>query len=400
MEKIRILSLDGGGSAAGIHARTLGRLYGMDTPGREIIREFDFVAGNSGGSIVFTALCCNYTPHQIDEFYSDPDTLKRMYSPRRVANVPLLRCFLPRYSSEGKFEALKAMFDRKKQLQEPAPSGIHMDAWSGLLGKNTNGRDVVLLVTAFDYDRERAAFFRSNASSPARSSTTAINPTLAEAVHASTNAPILYYDKPASVCGRRYWDGALAGYNNPVLAAVIEALASRPGEADKFRVLSLGVGTCMKPLQSDEPMASSALSKNPGIACLLRDLGKAATAVFGDPPDVATFHAYMALRQAMPPDNVTNDPGQIVRLCPVVRPIFEGEWRLPHGLCLKEFNALFKLGLDTTKRRDVELIRKMCDLWLADCIANQPIRMGRRMCADVGQDAFSAGAAHWKAISA
>lgn len=55
--------------------------------------------------------------------------------------------------------------------------------------------------------------------------------TLVEAVHASTNAPIRYYDEPAEVSGRRYWDGALGGYNNPVLAAVVEALANGPAEA-------------------------------------------------------------------------------------------------------------------------------------------------------------------------
>ncbi len=107
MSKIRILSLDGGGSRAGLLATTLGALYGRDTPGRDIVRQFDFIAGNSGGSIVLTALCCNYTPDDIEIFYRDPATLRRMFSPKWTARVPLLRWVLPRYSTAGKFEALK-----------------------------------------------------------------------------------------------------------------------------------------------------------------------------------------------------------------------------------------------------------------------------------------------------
>ena len=80
MAKIRILSLDGGGSHVGIQARALGKLYGAQTRGREIIQEFDFVAGNSGGSIVLAALCCNYTPQTIEECYEDPATLWRLFA--------------------------------------------------------------------------------------------------------------------------------------------------------------------------------------------------------------------------------------------------------------------------------------------------------------------------------
>jgi predicted acylesterase/phospholipase RssA len=397
MSKIRILSLDGGGSNAGVHARTLGRLYGPDTPGRDIIRRFDFVAGNSGGSIVLTALCCNYTPHQIAEFYNDPATLRRMYSPKWISAIPLLRCILPRYSAKGKFEALKWIFDRNRQNGEPLPSDIKMANWKDHLKKDVN-----LLVTAFDYDRERAAFFRSNRGSPTKSSTRANDPTLVEAVHASTNAPIRYYDEPAEFGGRRYWDGAMGGYNNPVLAAVVEAMAGRPDVAHNFRVLSLGVGTCAKPLSSDKPSAPPPLGKVPEKVCLLNELRKAATVIFGDPPDVATFHAYVTLRQPLPPKS-PGETGRIVRLCPLLRPIFDekdGDWRLPEGLCISEFQALFKLRLDAMKPRDLELIRKLCDLWFADAISNQPIRMGEKMRADIGHDTFSQAAAHWHSISA
>ena len=251
MSKIRILAMDGGGSRAGVLARTLGKLYGETTRGREILREFDYVAGNSGGAIVMAALCSNFTPGDVAGFYDDPATLRQMFSPRWVDRVPLLRCVLPRYSSVGKARALAAMLDRGQQGGEPPPSTILMREWPAFLT-----RDIRLLITAFDYDRERVAFFRSHTASRAQSSAPATDVTLAAALHASTNAPILFYDRPAEVGGRRYWDGAFAGYNNPVLAAVIEALANAPERADDLRVLSIGTGTVWQPCVADDvPLA-------------------------------------------------------------------------------------------------------------------------------------------------
>jgi patatin-like phospholipase/acyl hydrolase len=120
----RVLSLDGGGSLAGMLALALGRLYGAETPGREIIRQFDVVAGNSGGSIVLTALCCNYTPQDIVRVYADPASVRQMYSPRWAAifkRILPLRILFPPYSSTGKAKALNDLFDRNRQNGEPAP---------------------------------------------------------------------------------------------------------------------------------------------------------------------------------------------------------------------------------------------------------------------------------------
>jgi predicted acylesterase/phospholipase RssA len=378
-----------------VHARTLGALFGPDTPGRNIIRQFDFVAGNSGGSIVLTALCCNYTPNDIAAFYNDPATLRRMFSPKWVAGIPLLRDVLPRYSTRGKFEALKWMFDRHRQEGEPLPSTIRLQEWPSYLK-----RDINLIVTAFDYDRERATFFRSNPASRAKSSAPAVDATLVEAVHASTNAPIRYFDEPAEVSGRRYWDGALGGYNNPVLAAVVEALANRPADADDIRVLSIGTGASARPLTTEG--AAPPIGKAPAGTCLFTALKKAATVIFDDPPDAASFHAHVALRQPMPAAGETFSEGNVVRLCPLVRPKWDpsgGGWNLPGGLSGSDFQNLIDMETDAMTEPDLELIRKMCDLWIADEICNQPIRMGDHMRCDIGHEKFSEAAAHWKRIA-
>jgi patatin-like phospholipase/acyl hydrolase len=54
----KILSLDGGGSWALIQARILQDIYG-DIQGHELLRKFDLVIANSGGSLVLACLCNN-----------------------------------------------------------------------------------------------------------------------------------------------------------------------------------------------------------------------------------------------------------------------------------------------------------------------------------------------------
>jgi hypothetical protein len=399
MGRIRILSLDGGGSRAGILAIALGRIYAPDTPGREILRDFGLVAANSGGAIVLTALCCNYTPADIASFYADPATLRRMYSPRWSAifkRIALLRILFPPYSAKGKFAALNDLFDRNRQAGEPPPSTIRLVDWPKYLRS-----DIALLVTAYDYDRERATFFRSNDTSRAQSSALHVAPTLAEAVHASTNAPIYYFDAPAEFRGRRYWDGGLAAYDNPVLAAAVEAMANHPGRTDDIRVLSIGTGSVIQASTSDG--AKPPLGAPPASTGLLTALKKAGLAVLADPPGAASFHAYVALEQPMPAKGQASPPdSHMVRMCPLVRPIFDkasGEWIPPEGLSEDEFADLVELESDAMRARDLGLIEKMGNLWIAGAIPNQPIRMGERMRCDIGDDTFDEALAHWKRVA-
>ena len=126
----RILSMDGGGAHAGIMARALGEIYGPTTPGREIVRQFDLIAGNSGGGIVMTALCCDYSPAEIARMYADPIVLRRLFSPKGelLFRVSRLTTLIPRLSSVGKKAALAAMYDRNRRDGEPMPSTILMTA--------------------------------------------------------------------------------------------------------------------------------------------------------------------------------------------------------------------------------------------------------------------------------
>jgi len=70
----RILSLDGGGSWALIQVRALIELYGRDKAGNEILRDFDMVAANSGGSRVLGGLVESVTLGQLPQYFENEST--------------------------------------------------------------------------------------------------------------------------------------------------------------------------------------------------------------------------------------------------------------------------------------------------------------------------------------
>ena len=107
-------------------------------------------------------------------------------------------CILPgleKYDTAGKLTGLRAALPTRGDT----PLNKVAQDIPGHLGK-----PIHLLIPGFDYDHNRATFFRSD---PANrhgwgngEETTA---TLAECIHASSNAPIRYFDKPAELLHNR-----------------------------------------------------------------------------------------------------------------------------------------------------------------------------------------------------
>src|SRR6218665_509567 len=251
MDSFDILSLDGGGTWALIQARILQEKYGKDTTGHEILRDFDLVIANSGGSLVLAALCANKTPGEICKIFTDIPTLKTIFD-RRHSPVSLLG--LERYDTDSKFNGLKAV------LKDYA--SVTMDALPALIGKPS----LQIIITGFDYDRERATYFRSNKLSkmeagnieelvagrqPSGAGYQGVK--LLDAIHASSNAPVLFFDKPAKVTvgdhpkSRLFWDGAVGGNNNPVTSGLLEALANDV-PVEKIRIVSIGTANTVLPV--------------------------------------------------------------------------------------------------------------------------------------------------------
>jgi len=396
--KYRVLSLDGGGSWALIEAKALIEMFGEGTSGWDVLRAFDLVAANSGGSIVLGCLIENLTLGQIFDFFMDETKRQSVFSRTSSLADRVLEGVLgmgPKYSAEKKLPALQSVLPARGNM-------VLGDAVQGILGQRGTGENLRVLIVGFDYDRCRATFFRSAASNgPAYGTGAAADVTLAQAIHASTNAPVNYFDGPATspdVSGR-YWDGAITGCNNPVLAGVAEAVTTT---RDFLEIVALSLGTATVALPWPEPgQEDSPYVRQPSDTGLKNDLAKLAGAILDDPPDMASFlaHVMTGSGSGLPAGGVADS--QIVRMSPMVSPVLDAnkQWIAPGGLTLAQFQALAALGMDAIDQPDVETIANYADLWLKGQAPNQPVRMdGDSLTCEIGQSTFSAARAAWDAV--
>jgi uncharacterized protein len=391
----RILSLDGGGTWALIQVRALMDLFGADASGHDVLRNFDLVAANSGGSIVAAALAVNKTLAETLALFVNEAARKRVFRKSTGHLLPW-----PRYSEAAKYDGLREVLGPGCE--------IALTAWHAQHPKLAH-----ILIPAFDYDVTRAAFFRSDAASLAasRSSAPPATATLLDAVDASANPPVLYFDGPAVVPApgggeRRYWDGAIGGYNNPAMAGVIEALTNGSASS-KIRVLTVGTGTVRRPRRPPGASLHDPRYEGGGRPGLFRDAEKLAGAVLDDPPDAASFMAHVTLGGRLPRGDEVVADGPVVRMSPVVRPVLAaGQWQWPPALSEEQWVRLTQLGLDSIAPEDVDLIGELCSAWLETGprthketqAYNQPIRAGLNLLAEIGHDTYAAAraaAAKW-----
>jgi hypothetical protein len=387
MAKFRVLSLDGGGTWALIEVMALIDLYGGSTTGHEVLRDFDLAAANSGGSIVLGGLVENMTLNDLLGFFLSLEKRKSIFA-EKLVHLP----YTPKYETTEKLKGLQAALPQRGGWFLP-------QAAADILCAST-GSPVHLLIAGFDYDRNRSRFFRSAPASGAEwGDGDPSQVRLAEAIHASTNAPVLFFDKPAelpSEPGKRYWDGGITGCNNPVLAGVTEAIVL--GQApDSIAALAIGTGTVCLPLAP--PGASAAVFyaplENSGI---LRDVGKLAAAIVDDPPDVASFLAHVLTGGSRglpaPADS------RVVRMSPLIAPVRDtsGNWSLPQGLDENAFSTLTNLAIDAVEQDQVLAIQDLASQWMRDAVRNQPIRMDGDLNRELGHDWFSQAKAAWQAV--
>lgn len=396
----KILSLDGGGSWALIEAATLADIYGLDTPGRIILQQFDLAVANSGGSIVLACLIFNLTPCQILDILFDEMTRKSIFVLK-----PWYEKFLDfrKYSNEEKIKGLRSVFYHYSDKN-----------WSDVeLTKIYSEFDIKIntdiIITAFDYDRERAKLFRSNKSSKSAGISLSLSSeektTLVEAIHASSSAPVIFFDDPVILKNnnikKRYWDGGVAGFNNPVMVGVLEALANGKVR-NNIRVLSIGTGNKFLPIWQQETRYPD-LYKKPQVSGLINDIKLLAHAITDDPPDNASYAAHIVLDGMTPNTNEIVTDGNIVRMNPLVKPIMLlGEWQLPNMFDLDEFKQITELDMDAIKKNDVELIKKLTLSWLmggVGSIDNQGIRRdGGTLELEIGHETYLGSLTHWQSF--
>ena len=392
----RILSLDGGGSWAIIEVRALIDLYGANATGHQVLADFDLAAANSGGSLVLGGLVENLTLATLQDFFEDEAKRQAIFSPTKSFGDKTLEAIAgvgPKYSADAKLPAIESLI--------PDTGNLTLTDAAAQVGK---ADDIHLLIIGFDYDRNRAKFFRSGAASanvPELGNGAPADVTLAEAIHASTNAPVNYFDGPARYPERdeRFWDGGITGCNNPVLAAVTEAIGLGKKPAD-IRALSLGTGNVVLPLADPSAAASPYLQARakPGV---VGDLKKLATAILDDPPDMATFlaHVMTGMSSGLPAGLAS----RIVRMNPLITPVKDatGNWTAPAGMTSAQFSYLAGLDMDAIQQSEVDFIADFAALWIAGRIPNQPIRMdGETLALELGDATYPDARARWSDLAA
>jgi patatin-like phospholipase/acyl hydrolase len=428
----KILSLDGGGSWALIQARVLQDIYG-DLNGHELLKKFDLVIANSGGSLVLATLCNNMTLSEIISFFEDENKRKKVFSKlsfweklkwRNIAS--LTNVLGPKYSMERKISGLNSvlseyndLFTQGKIKQSILETNLH--ELPAIVGKP----ELQIIVVGFDYFRQRATFFRSNIKSKTDifSGGKYYQVSLGHAIHSSSNAPVNYFDAPAEITinqlngndirKTKMWDGAVSGFNNPVLAGLIEAITNNTIPMSDYKILSLGTGTGGQAMIADYQT-----STNPEIKAIFEnnkdnklaftdydltfvsDIKKMSTSILGDPPDSATFIAYSIIDPAL------TNTACLVRINPCIKPVLN-----PDSLTFEApavyksqaggtdlFIKLMDLDMDAVANEEVDLIKQLCDRFIVSddrlCLPNQLIR-GDGSGTHLGDDTYQKAKARW-----
>src|SRR6185503_2744366 len=321
--------------------KALGALYGADTDGWTILDRFDLAVANSGGSLVLAMLLKGMTPGEIVALFRDRRERELIFERNKIVDRALggLFGFAPRYHAPGKLNGLLDIFQRSSGRWGTGFGALPLDLVAAGLnaGRAQKGLGPFhFLITACDFDAERSVFFRSNPDSAAAHFRGAPVPTIAGALHAATNAPVRYFNRPAEVefadgSSINYWDGAVGGYNNPIMAGVIEALAADPARRETMQVLSLGTaGTRLPVVPPNFPGTVPWVVRRKPVrgfdsVRVVSDLRKLTAAIMADRPEAAGYMAHIALGEPVAtPGAAAARASRIVRLNPMIQPRYVG----------------------------------------------------------------------------
>ncbi|GGI24577.1 patatin-like phospholipase family protein [Pedobacter mendelii] len=427
----KILSLDGGGSWAMIQARVLMDIYG-DINGHELLKKFDLVIANSGGSLVLATLCNDMKLSEIISVFEDETKRKQVFSKLsfweklRWRNIASLTNVLgPKYSMERKISGLQNVLKQYNSLETQGKTNhpileIQLNELPKIIGKP----ELQIIIVGFDYFRQRGTFFRSNPTSKTDvfSGKNYYQVSLGHAIHASSNAPVNYFDAPAEITINRldgndtrktkYWDGAVSGFNNPVLAGLIEAITNNTIPMSDYKILSLGTGTGGQAMIADYQTSTNDeiktiynKNKDNKLAftdydlTFVSDIKKMSTSILGDPPDAATFIAYSII------DPTLANTACLVRINPCIKPVLNAQTLIfeapavykgePNGAEL--FIKLMDLDMDAVANEEVSLITQLCNKFITQnnlCLPNQLIR-GDGNGIHLGDDTYQKAKARW-----
>ena len=367
----KILSLDGGGSWAILQLLTLKHKYG-NVKGHEILRNFDMIIANSGGSIVLAALAENWAVDKALSLFDNKEVREQVFRKNSFKNrffpidyIRLFGAIGPKYSAPQKGKAFRKLFPELDKRQ--------MDELPKFIGKES----LKLIVCTYDALNNRAKFFRSYGEEENYDSVR-----MTQAIHGSSNAPIQYFDFPARFKAKNsdifyeLWDGALGGFNNPVSAGVIEALKEGV-DLDDVKVVSLG--TRNKLMSNDDKKRFYQVKQitqrerrkklkfwrlKYQREYFSKTILNQATTILYEPPDWANYVAYMFLLR----NGHEDIDKRLIRMSPMIHLYKDASPEIQELI-----HKLYKLDMDLTEDKDVELIKECFERWSKDEIFNQPI---------------------------
>lgn len=398
----KILSLDGGGSWSIIQILTLKEKYG-NLNGHEILKDFDLVIANSGGSIVLCALAANWSLDQCLEIFDKEETRLKIfhknsfwkkYFPTGFTN---LFGFGPKYSTTKKYQAFNEIFHSIKD--------IDLKSLPEHIGKPS----LRLAVCTFDAINNRAKFFKSYSTSGKAFEEIDSMP-LVKAIHGSSNAPVNYFDFPAKVkssqAGKFYylWDGALGGFNNPVAAGLIEAIKlGIPKE--NVAIVSIGTGNRVKSLDDRKRFYELYMSvlRNKktkpiaGLKFFFANVLNLAKTILYEPPDWSNYVAYITRFETE--TNQSNNNGLFIRLSPLISP------DLIHSddpAFMQFITKIYQLDMDVIRSKDVQCIKDCFAYWQKGVVPNQPIKSSfnkqHELIHELGHAYFKDGLRDWEEL--
>lgn len=372
----KILSLDGGGSWALLQLLMLKERYPGKT-GHQILKDFDLVIANSGGSIVLAALVEDWTIEKALTLFNDKEIREEIFSKNGFLDrffpidyIGKLTSFGPKYSSKKKGDAFKRIFETSNKLQ--------MNELPALIKKP----NLKIMVATYDALNNRAKFFKSFGSGPNFDSVR-----LTQAIHGSSNAPIQYFDFPARFKAQNsevffeLWDGALGGFNNPIAAGIIEAIKSGVPKNEIY-VVSLGTSNKLMSVEDKEDFyANKQISVQERrkkymfwrLKYQLRFfktsvLNQAKTILY-EPPDWSNYVAYMHLfGEVYANCNHNDNIKRFVRMSPLIHI----DKNTPTDMA-ELLKILYGMDMNLTTDAEIEKVIECFENWKTGRILNQTI---------------------------
>ncbi|HLF45890.1 MAG TPA: patatin-like phospholipase family protein [Chitinophagaceae bacterium] len=269
-----ILSMDGGGMRGMLTIQLLKKLE--EAAGIPCYDLFDMVAGTSTGGIIAGLILKGFTAVEIEEKYEM--LIKQVFHPRPVGNRFVNP---PQFSKKVYRQLLKNIIGNKLTLEEA--------------GKI---KDLDLLLTSRDMAAAEETFFTCFKQKKDGSYYGTYKDVLLRAVMESTmSAPTYFYPL------ERFVDGGVTTYNNPSLAAFIEAVSYSTRYKDRdFReyytkqmtVISLGTGATQKFIKPTKTLNPKGIDLKFWLDWLISETGEDSSTV-----QTNTFRSFMMLESVV-----------------------------------------------------------------------------------------------------